>query len=89
MRVSKKQYSEGTPTLREWDGLWRYSKSEKPPSLEECNDATSGLWSHLETNYRVGVSFALGSLSGGGVRIRITEGRWLLARDVHTLSAVA
>ena len=52
--MGKNQYSEGTPTLREWEWLWRHSKSEKAATQDECNDATTELWSHLEANYRVG-----------------------------------
>ena len=52
--MSKKVYSEGTPSLREWEGLWRHSTSEKEATLDECNEATESLWSHLDTKYRVG-----------------------------------
>jgi len=47
-------YREGTPTLIEWEGRWRYSESDPPSTFEECNQATFSLWSYLEKTYRVG-----------------------------------
>jgi hypothetical protein len=52
--MARKEYKMGTPSLQEWEGLWRHSEQERPATIDECRKATDSLWSHLEKSYRVG-----------------------------------
>lgn len=52
--MNSNSFVSGTPTLREWTGLWRHSELEPPATADECQQAFDSLWTYLEKSYRVG-----------------------------------